>query len=88
MWLNWTVALLLHATDYRLGPLIIESSLPFSLHIGQANLAWRTYVGLFMSNEHAVVRGSQPGSDGVPEVLAGKTGLVTKLLFNPERESY
>ncbi len=47
------------------------------------NLAWRTCVGIIY--EQWTHRGprSKTSSDWVPEVLAGKTGLVAELLFNP-----
>lgn len=41
-----------------------------------------------MSDEHTDARGSGAGSDGVPEVLAGKAGLVSEFFLNPGTEHY
>lgn len=50
------------------------------------DLAWRICVRVIY--EQWTHRGprSKHSSDGVPEVLAGETGLVAQLLFNPGRE--
>lgn len=41
--------------------------------------------GVIMSDGHTNARGSRTRSDGVPEVLAGKAGLVTELFLDPGR---
>lgn len=39
-----------------------------------------------MMSEHTDARGSSASSDGVPEVLAGKAGLVSEFFLNPGTE--
>lgn len=44
-------------------------------------------VDLLMSIEHTEARRWETCSDGVSEVLAGETGLVTELLLDPEENN-
>lgn len=88
--LNWTAAVpgctVPPSLRHRLGPWISAVFSSSSLQrVRQPSVAYTVCVRIIY--EQWTHRGPRrkTSSDGVSEVLAGKAGLVTKLLFNPER---